>query len=60
MKEQEFEKGLKEMNFQDGLITQVYYWVDDKGNVTLDEEGMTEEFEGKIGELKKLLEYYKN
>lgn len=55
MKEKEFEKKLEEFNFTDGIIIQVYYALDEKGNVILDEEGILEECENKIKELKEIL-----
>jgi hypothetical protein len=55
MKEKQFNKKLKEFNFEDGLIIQVYYALDGQGNVVLDLEGMGEEFNNKIKEIEEIL-----
>ncbi len=55
MKEKEFIKVLKEMNFYDGLTIEVYYSIDDKGNVILDEEGIKKELEIRLNEMKEVL-----
>ena len=54
MEEKEFEKELKEMNFQDGLIIPICWALDGK-EVVLDIESMDEEFEMKMRELSDIL-----
>jgi hypothetical protein len=56
MKEQEFEKELEEWGYTDGINIMVYYTIDEKGNVVLDEESIKEELEIKLKELKEILE----
>ncbi len=60
MKEREFQKELREM-FEDKrghidmFILRVFWTIDNKGNVILDEDSLKEDFEMKLRELKELL-----
>lgn len=60
MKENEFNKILKEINFYDGLIIKIYYSLDENDNIILDIESMTEEFNNKIDELLNMLDGVKD
>lgn len=56
MKENEFEKGLEEWGYTDGMNILISYTLDENGNVILDEESMKEEFNIKLKEIKEILE----
>lgn len=57
VKEKEFENKLGELGiFGNELKVGVYYNFDEEGNVVLDEEEMTQEFETKLTNIKGLME----
>ena len=56
MEEEEFLEKVNKINFVEGFIIRLYYSVDDGGDVILDEEGMTEEFEKKLGWIREILD----
>ena len=51
MNETEFINELKELNFNDGLIIPVYWYVDDDEKVVVDYDEMKAEFELKLKEI---------
>jgi hypothetical protein len=57
MEEKKFLNELEELNFQDETFyINIYYSIDEKGNVILDEDGIKEEFERKLNEIKEIIE----
>lgn len=57
MEEEKFLNELKELNFQDETFyINIYYSIDEKGNIILDEDGIKEEFERKLNEIKEIIE----
>jgi len=66
MEEKQFIKELRELNEnrqlnysmdldKEGIETPIYFYVNDKGNVVLDVEGMIEEFNNKLNLIKEVL-----
>lgn len=55
MKEKEFLDQLDEIESNFSMIKNVYYGVDDNGRVIIDEEGMKEEFENELKNLKEFV-----
>jgi len=61
MKEKEFIEKINKLNLnylkQDGnILIPVYYGLEDNGDVMLDEEGMFEELEDKLEQIREVLE----
>jgi len=56
MKEKEFLEKVNKINFVEGFIVKLYYSIDEDEDVILDEEGMKEEFEKKLGWIREILE----
>ena len=58
MKQKEFVKQLEELNLNE-LIISVYWVLNEKGSVMIDEESIKEEFNNKLQEIKDILKNWK-
>jgi len=55
MKENEFIEELDKLDWEKGLVNEVYWSLDDDQNVVLDEEGIRKDIDEKIEQLKDIL-----